>query len=152
MRPAWDVVPYLTRVTDPARLRRSRHIIEIGAMAVRKHADSDEEIEGLMAYQRVVRKVGDVEEYLKRKWGSEDALKGCGVIREALARMGGKERGGTVSEVGGDAVVNGDDIDVPSKMMDSKDGGIFDGSLGKDDIMGLLMRDDEVLGGDRDDI
>lgn len=145
MRRAGGEGPCLARVTDPTKLRRSRHIIEVGAMAVRRYAGASEE-EGLTAHQRVVRKVRDVEEYLRREGGSEEALRGCGVIREALESMGG-----TVGEVGGGAVVSGDDADVPSKMMDTGDGDIFGGCLGGDGIMGLLMRENGVLGGDQED-
>jgi hypothetical protein len=114
-------------------------------MAVRTHAGGNAKLEGWTALERVVGKVGDVERYLKREGGdNEDALKGCGMIREALERMGTEE-----STAGGDAVV---DADVPSKMMDTEDGEIFGGCLGEDGIMGLLMREDEVLGGNRDDV
>ncbi|KAH6297055.1 hypothetical protein HBI39_152990 [Parastagonospora nodorum] len=151
VRPVWNGtnpthdVPYLTRVTDPARLRRSRHIIEVGAMAVRKYAGGDVKLEEWTVLERVMKKVGDVEEYLKREGGDNaDALKGCEIIRQALERMDREE-----STASGDAVV---DADVPSKMMDTEDGDIFGGCLGEDGIMGLLMREDEVLGGDQEDV
>ena len=114
-------------------------------MAVRKYAGGDAKLERWTALERVVKEVGDVEEYLKREGGDNaDALKGCEFIRQALERMDREE-----STASGDAVV---DADVPSKMMDTEDGDIFGGCLGEDGIMGLLMREDEVLGGDQEDV
>jgi hypothetical protein len=138
---------YLT--ADPYRLAHSRRIIEIGAMAVRKHGKIDpalEDSDGMSAHERILRKLEDVEKYLRRDEGdNEDALKWCAMIRAALLEIRAKAQDG-----GKGGEVQKEDEDVPSKMMTVDGDVLFDSGLDDDGIMGLLMRENERLDGGKD--
>lgn len=145
------------RTTDPSRLAHSRRIIEIGAMAVRNHAKIDPALEdnagaGMSAHERILKKVEDVEKYLRRdERDNEDALKGCAMIRAAFLETREKAK-----LVGGGNVVKEDlEEDVPSKMMSSDGDGerLFGGCLDDDDdddLMSLLMRENERMDEEKD--
>jgi hypothetical protein len=128
-----DDEPLIHHVTDPLYLAHSRRIIEIGAMAVRNHTPNlDANVnDNLSSHERILKKLSDVETYLQQhEADNEDALKGCEMIREALGRRNEVEYQ--------DAATEGDESELPSKMMSTDDIGLFGGCFGEEDIMGLL--------------
>ncbi|KAH7092171.1 hypothetical protein FB567DRAFT_232707 [Paraphoma chrysanthemicola] len=144
------VVRYMT---DATQLAQSRRVIEIGAMAVRRHDVDTGSIdprlsdEGLSVRERVVRKLAEVERHLKADsegGRNEDALRGCEMIREALKRRS-REDDGAEGE-GGKR-----DLDVPSKVMGDEGKELFGGELDENDLMGLLLRENEREKRDDDD-
>jgi hypothetical protein len=83
--------PVLERMMHPADLARSKHIIQIGAMAVvnRARGTVDPRILGEAPGTGVLRKLDDVERHLSSKYGvCEEALRACTTIREALTKNG----------------------------------------------------------------
>jgi hypothetical protein len=145
--------PLVRNMTDPAQLAHSRRIIEIGAMAVRNHSKIDAALEDkdhLSPLERIMKKLEDVEQYLQRDEAKNaEALKGCAMIREAL-----KQRARSI-----DAAVNMDEgvgnadqdaLEAPSKIMAEDDLGLFGGVLDDNDLMSLLMRENDQLGGEVD--
>lgn len=83
--------PVLERMVHPADLARSKHIIQIGAMAVvnRARANVDPRILAEAPGTGVLRKLDDVERHLSSKYGvCEEALRACTTIREALTKNG----------------------------------------------------------------
>lgn len=75
------------QMTRPDQLEQSRKIIEIGAMAVRAPLDPRWQESGKVGLEQVLKKLEEVEQYLKSEGGECDqALEGCGLIREALTR------------------------------------------------------------------
>lgn len=119
-------------------------------MAVRNHGTIDPALEdggGMSAHERILRKVEDVERFLRREErDNEDALKGCAMIRAALLEMREKAEG----QGGGKVTKEDGDEDVPSKMMPVDGDGLFGGGLDDDDIMGLLMRENERMDREKD--
>jgi hypothetical protein len=146
--------PYLCRMKDATKLRHSRRIIEIGAMAVRSHAEIDPKLESddsLSSHERIMKKLGDVERHLKQdEADNQDALKGCAMIRDALNRRAQREH---VVDKGDedDTTTNSEELDAPSKVMSAEDGGLVGGCLGDDDLMGLLIKENERLDGAHDE-
>jgi hypothetical protein len=128
-----DDEPLIHHVTDPLYLAHSRRIIEIGAMAVRNHTPNlDANVnDNLSSHERILKKLSDVETYLQQhEADNEDALKGCEMIREALGRRNEVEYQ--------DAATEGDESELPSKMMSADDIGLFGVCFREEDIMGLL--------------
>jgi hypothetical protein len=147
--------PYIRHTTDPVHLEHSRRIIEIGAMAVRSHTKLDprlEEIDGMGAQERILKKVKDVERYLKQdRVHNEEALKGCAMIREALNRKADKKDVAIKIEHD-NASADQDPSDVPSNLMPTEHSGLFGGALDENDLMSLLMRENEKLDCDKADV
>jgi hypothetical protein len=135
--------PVVRHMTDPGQLAQSRHVIEIGAMAVRNHDKIDPRLEDggmLSVRERVMKKMEDVERYLRQdEVGNQEALRGCEMIREALRKGGDMDVSN--EEKGGEE----DGMEAPSKMMGEDGEGLFGGSLGENDLIGLLMRENEQM-------
>jgi hypothetical protein len=137
----------IRHVMDPVHLAHSRRIIEIGAMAVRNHhssTDNDEAKGDMKPRERILKKLEDVEMYLQQhEADNEDALKGCGMIREALVRR--TEGGDAVGLLEYQDTPADDGLEVPSKMMPGDGMGLFGGCFGDENFMGLLETENERL-------
>ncbi|KAH7068222.1 hypothetical protein BKA63DRAFT_581623 [Paraphoma chrysanthemicola] len=136
---------------DAAQLAQSRRVIEIGAMAVRRHDVETGSIDpklgyaGLSVRERVFRKLAEVERHLKEEGEggrNEDALRGCEMIREALKRR--SDALIRCEEGGAEGKGKNEDLDVPSKLMGDEDKELFGGGLDENDLMGLLLRENEL--------
>ncbi|KAF2028620.1 hypothetical protein EK21DRAFT_90440 [Setomelanomma holmii] len=149
-------------MTDPTRLAHSRRIIEIGAMAVRKHSLGQIDIDPRLlddgeinAQDRMIMKLEEVERHLRHDgMGNEDALKGCEMIREALIRRRQSQyvAGARLEEGGekGGMDEQEDKLEAPSKIMCNEDEELFGGCMDDNDFMSLLLKENEQLDSDHD--
>ncbi|OAK95550.1 hypothetical protein IQ06DRAFT_284633 [Phaeosphaeriaceae sp. SRC1lsM3a] len=144
--------PILRKMTDPAHLAQSRRIIEIGAMAVRKHSNKldprlqDNGNAGLSPHERIMKKLEDIECYLPQDEARNgEALKGCAMIREALIDAAGNMGAGD-----GAGEKDEDALEAPSKIMGGDEMGLFGGCLDENDLTSLLMRENEQMDGEED--
>jgi hypothetical protein len=134
--------PFIRPLTNLAQLAHSRRIIEVGAMAVRKHNSLDPMLndeDALSMHERVIKKLEEVERYLRQdEVGNKAALKGCETILEALMKKANVKV----------KVENGEEeagLEVPSAVMSMDDMGLFGGCYDENDLMGLMMREIEGL-------
>jgi len=131
--------PVIRHMTRPDELARSRQIIEIGALAVASHLTLDPVL-GLQSpttnRAQILKKLADIEEHLDDKEAKE-ALSACKTIRDALSKRIEAEFINTADEVAED------DLEVPSKVLEGAQYGIYDGH-DDNEIMGLLMRENGV--------
>lgn len=134
--------PDIRHMTHPQDLARSRQIIEIGAIAVRKrhHANVDPmlELDLMMTNrERILSKLEELERYLRQEEGGNlNALRGCRMIRMALE--GGAESENRQESIGEDMMA--DTSDVPSMVFVRRDYDLFDSENGHNELMALLMQ------------
>ncbi|KAF1927583.1 uncharacterized protein M421DRAFT_170563 [Didymella exigua CBS 183.55] len=132
------------RHMPPEQMERSRKIIEIGAITVKKHVDPALE----RGDAAIMKKIGEVERYLKAECGECDgALRGCATIRGALAR----KDGGWFVQQGANA--SRDTLDAPSNIVSDLDDDIFADGGGETDgvaLMDMLMQEHATAFSDRD--
>lgn len=80
--------PIFRQMIRPNELARSRHVIEIGALAVSNRSKLDPRLESqspTTSRARILEKLGDIEEHLRDKEG-EEALPACMMIRFTLSK------------------------------------------------------------------
>ncbi|KNG45446.1 hypothetical protein TW65_07696 [Stemphylium lycopersici] len=132
--------PVFRHMLRPEELSKSRQIIEIGALAVTNRTKIDPKLgphSHTTNHERILKKLNDIEEHLKNSERTE-GLRGCGIIREALAnRTGRDELTNVVDEV------LDDHTDEPSRMLAMEDLDMFDG-CDDNEIMAMLMRQNGV--------
>jgi hypothetical protein len=117
----------IRHMNRPEELVRSRHIIEIGAMAVTQKVDprllDDEHNMSLDSYHttRILGKLEDIEKHLRCSVDGNDAmadaLRGCAMIREALEKKRMQE-----------GIEDGEEysLDAVSNMLDEREYGVCD--------------------------
>jgi hypothetical protein len=133
----------IRHMNRPEELARSRHILEIGAMAVTQKVDprllDDERNMSLDSNHttRILGKLEDIEKYLRCSVDGDDvmadALRGCAMIREALE----KKRVQEIEEEGEHSP------DAMSKILDEREYGMLDVN---DTLTTMLERANERAG------
>lgn len=133
--------PAIRQIDHPNDLAKSRQIIQIGAMALRSSPGLDPKLltePSSTHHERILKKLDDIEHHLSLENGySSDALRGCTMIREALANkteMDLKLRAAS-------ADVQRDSLDAPSMVYSEMDCDVYDGANEDDEFMQLLMQD-----------
>jgi hypothetical protein len=141
--------PKIRRMNRPEELARSRQIIEIGAMAITGATKLDPRLNEQISHDthsRILKKLEDIETYLHCIDGdSEDALRGCAMIRETLhrrVRATGDTRDAHAKHV----------LDAPGQILPRADCDMYDGNENDVALMAMLMREngcaDEAFGRD----
>lgn len=134
--------PIVRHMTRPKELARSRNIIEIGAMAVREVAKLDprleEETSTAISRHCIFQKLDEIETYLRERndEGIADALRGCAIIREALAENLVEPE---VVETVEDVKENG--LTAPSTVFAEVGQNIFAGEFEGNALMGLSSQE-----------
>ncbi|KAI8943191.1 hypothetical protein NX059_001220 [Plenodomus lindquistii] len=145
-----DSSPIIQHMTRPEDLARSRQIIQIGAMAMRPSTNLDPNLPGTPAvahHECILKKLDDIEFYLSQDNGhNPDALRGCRMIREALANR--MEMDQIILDSKDE--VESDTLDAPSTVYSEMDCGFMGNGDDDNELMKLLMQESGRAGSAED--
>lgn len=138
-----DGGPTIKRMTHFEDLKRSRHIVQIGVMATKTGSPNpDPSLQSgpsISHHERILAKLDEIEHHLVQQNGyNAEALRGCTMIREALAKKMG------VDQLIEDEVES-DTLDAPSTIFSEMGCSFMGGGDGDDgdELMKLLMQDND---------
>ncbi|KAF2851807.1 hypothetical protein T440DRAFT_58713 [Plenodomus tracheiphilus IPT5] len=135
--------PIIKRMMRPGDLARSKQIIHIGAMTTRKFSNLDPNLPAtppVTHHERILKKLDDVEHHLSQENGyNADALRGCKMIREALAKKMEMDIINKESEE-----MESDTLDAPSTVFSDMDCSFMGACDDDNELMKLLMQENDM--------
>jgi len=136
--------PAIWPIDHPEGISKSRQIIQIGAMAMQSSPGPDPTLSTepySTHHERILKKLEDIEQHLSLENGySSDALRGCKMIREALAKKTEMDLMLRDAEE-----VQYDALDAPSKVYSEMGCDFYDGSNEDNEQWKLLIQENEQV-------